>query len=158
MPAASAEPFTLDANVLVYAVDAGAGLRHAVACAIINHAMERDCRLGLQAVSEFFAVTARKRLMPKSEAADQARDWLAMFPVFAAGAGAVRTALAAATSGRASYWDALLIASAAEAGCAAVITEDMADGTQLFGLRIVNPFGPDGLTESARALLDVPAA
>ena len=153
MPAAGAERFTIDANVLVYAVDRGAGDRHDIARQIIDRAMACDCRLGLQAVSEFFTVAARKRLMPRPDAADQARDWLAMFPSFAATKSTVRAALEAATAGRASYWDSLLIATAAEAGCTAIISEDLADGSTLFGVRIVNPFAPAGLSASACALL-----
>jgi predicted nucleic acid-binding protein len=158
MPAAGAERFTIDANVLVYAVDAGEGDRHEVACSIIDRAMACDCRLGLQAVSEFFTVASRKRLMPRSDAADQARDWLAMFPSFAVTEGAVRAALEVAVAGTASYWDALLIAAAAEAGCAAILTEDLADGSTLFGVRIVNPFASDELSASARALLGLDPA
>lgn len=153
MPAAGAERFTIDANILVYAVDRRAGDRHDMARMIIDRAMSCDCRIGLQAVSEFFTVAARKNLMPRPDAADQARDWLEMFRSFAVTESAVHTALDTATAGRASYWDALLIANAAEAGCTAIITEDMADGTTLCGVRIVDPFGPEGLSPSARALL-----
>ncbi len=62
-------------------------------------------------------------------------------------------ALRAAAEGRACYWDALLVATAAEAGCAAILTEDMADGATLFGVRIVNPFAGDPLSAQAGALL-----
>ena len=60
---------------------------------------------------------------------------------------------ATATSGRASYWDALLILTAAEAGCAAILTEDLADGTELAGVRIINPFAGAALSTAAAALL-----
>jgi predicted nucleic acid-binding protein len=61
--------------------------------------------------------------------------------------------LASASAGRASYWDALLVATAAGAGCTTILTEDMSDGTVLHGVRILNPFAGDGLTEAAEALL-----
>lgn len=158
MPAAGAERFTIDANVLVYAVDRRAGHRHEQARTIIDGAMSRDCQLSLQAISEFFIVAARKNLMPRPEAADQARDWLAMFPFFAETESAVRAALDAATAGHASYWEGLLIANAAEAGCKAIITEDLADGAMLFGVRIVHPFRPQGLSPATRVLLGQPPA
>jgi predicted nucleic acid-binding protein len=65
-------------------------------------------------------------------------------------------ALADAVAGRASYWDALLVATAAEAGCELILSEDMADGTRLSGVEIHNPFGAaSGLTARTRALLDL---
>jgi hypothetical protein len=48
-----------------------------------------------------------------------------LFPCAAASNSAVRTALADAAAGRASYGDALLLATAGEAGCVAVLTEDL---------------------------------
>ena len=157
MPGAAAERFTLDANILVYAVDTRGGERHRIARLAVEQARFLDCLICLQAVSEFYVVASRKALLPRRDAADQARDWLSMFPVIAGSERAVRTALDAASVGRASYWDAHLIATAAEAGCTAAITEDMADGATLFGVRIVNPFGPAGMSASARALLGVQA-
>jgi hypothetical protein len=71
----------------------------------------------------------------------------------------VRTALTDAAVGRASYWDALLVATAGEAGCRVILTEDLADGADLSGVRIRNPFSPSGgLTEHARGLLGLPAS
>ena len=81
-------------------------------------------------------------------------SWLVAFSCIAASANAVRFALADAVAGRASYWDALLVATAAEAGCAAILTEGMANGTTLGGVRIHNPFDPGGgLTTRAQQLL-----
>ncbi len=116
-----------------------------------------DCYLTLQAISEFYVVATRKNLMPRADAAAQATDWLELFPCLAASATAARTALAAASSGRGSYWDMLLLATAAEGGCGAVLTEDMADGTVTEGVRIVNPFGDTALSAVAARLLGVEA-
>jgi predicted nucleic acid-binding protein len=108
----------------------------------------------LQSLSEFYAAVTRKRLLPAPEAAAQVNDWLTIFPVIAASANAVRIALVEAVSGRASYWDALLIATAAAAGCRLILTEDLADGTSLSGVEIHNPFDPSGgLTPRTKQLL-----
>ncbi len=145
--------FTLDTNLLVYALDRQAGERHRLASLIIDRAILVDCHLTLQSISEFFAASTRKRLLPVAEARAQAEDWLDMFPTTAASAGAVRAALAMAASGRASYWDALLVITAAEAGCTAILTEDLADGTLLAGVRVINPFAGTALAPAAEALL-----
>lgn len=94
--------------------------------------------------------------MPTAVAAAQVKDWLSLFPCIAATATAVQAALPHAVAGRASYWDALLVATAAEVGCTWVLTEDMADGAVLEGLRIHHPFAADGnLTDLTRQLLDL---
>ena len=42
---ADSERFTLDTNLLVYSVDATAGVRHLLAIEIVDRAIERDCCL-----------------------------------------------------------------------------------------------------------------
>lgn len=148
---------TLDTNILVYSVDSQAGLRREIARQVVDLAVGCDCRLTLQAISEFHAAVTRKGLMPRADAAAQAADWLEIFPSLAASATAARTALAAASSGRASYWDALLLATAAEGGCRAVLTEDMADGALVEGVLVMNPFGSAALSTAAAHLLGAQA-
>jgi predicted nucleic acid-binding protein len=115
-----------------------------------------DCWLTLQAISEFYSAVSRKRIVPPPVAAGRANDWLTVFRCVSASAEAIRKALPMAVAGRASYWDALLIAAAAEAGCTVLLTEDMADGTRFDGMRIHNPFATGGgLTDFARQLLDI---
>ena len=153
------ERFTLDTNLLVYAIDSAAGARHDAAGQIIQHAVRLDCWLTIQAVCEFYAAVTRKGIVQPPDAAAQAADWLDLFPCTAASEAAARTALANAAVGRASYWDALLVATASEAGCRVILTEDLVDGADLGGVRIRNPFSASGeLTEHARGLLGLPAS
>ena len=148
--------FTLDTNVLVYALDRASGDRQTVASQIIARAPFVECWLTLQSISEFYFAMTRKRLTASiAEARDQALDWLDMFPTIPASATAVRAALATASSGRASYWDALLVHTAAEAGCAAILTEDLAADTTLAGVRVINPFAGATLSTGAEALLAI---
>lgn len=152
----ASERFTLDTNVLVYAIDNAAGIRHQLAGHIVRHAVRRDCWLTLQAVSEFYAAVTRKGIVSRFDAAAQAADWLELFSCAPASETAVRAALSDAVAGRASYWDALLVATAGEAGCVAILTEDLADGCELNGVRIYNPFASTGrLTDEACQLLDL---
>ncbi len=39
-----------------------------------------------------------------------------------------------------SFWDALVVRSAKQAGCSVLLTEDFQHGREMEGLRIVNPF------------------
>jgi predicted nucleic acid-binding protein len=147
--------FTIDTNILVYSVDLRAGRRRDLARTIIDAAAEVDCWLTLQALSEFYAAATRKGLTGRAVAADLALAWFETFPCASASSEAVRQALADAAAGRASYWDALLVATAAEAGCAVLLSEDMADGARIGGVEIVNPFAGDAISERARALLEI---
>jgi predicted nucleic acid-binding protein len=149
----SAEPFSLDTNILVYAHDSNAGAKHALAREIVRRAVRCDCRLTLQSLSEFYVAVTRKGIVARAEAGAQVEDWLVLFPVLAPTPEAVRAALAHATAGRASYWDALLVATAGEGGCVSVLSEDMADGRRLGSVDIANPFDGDVLTDIAEKLL-----
>jgi len=148
------ERFTLDTNLLVYSVDHAAGEKHGLALGIVDRAVDVECWLTLQSVSEFYSAVTRKAIMPPSRAAALAGSWLALFQCAVVSPSAVRTALADAVAGRASYWDALLVATAAEARCRVILTEGLADGTTLGGVAIHNPFAAGGgLTERTRHLL-----
>lgn len=149
----SAEPFSLDTNILVYALDSAAGARHELAAEIVARAATRDCRLTLQSLSEFYVVVTRKGIVPRAEAAAQVEDWLLLFPTLAPTPAAVRAALAHAAAGRASYWDALLVTTAGDGGCATVLSEDMADGGWLGSVTIANPFQGDSIADVAERLL-----
>jgi predicted nucleic acid-binding protein len=150
--------FTLDTNILIYSLDRDAGNRHGVAKQVMLRAPGPGCLLMLQAVSEFYAAATRKRLVHPDQAAAQAEDWLTLFPVAAPTAASIRTAMRVAATRLVSYWDALLVATAAEAGCTAILTEDMADGSVLLGVRIINPFAGGAMSVAAAALLGASAA
>lgn len=152
---ADSRRFTLDSNVLVYAADGKAGSKHETAQQIIRAAARLDCWLTFQSGSEFYAVVTRKRIVPPAMAAERVADWMTAFRCLAVSERIIQVALSHAVAGRASYWDALLVATAAEAGCTLILTEDMADGMSLGGVEIHNPFAGDGLTDLTRQLLDL---
>ena len=143
--------FTLDTNLLVYSIDNAAGAPHNLAREIVDRAVECECWLTLQTLGEFYVAATRKGITPPAEAATQAADWLELFLTVTTSPAAVRAALAEAEAGRASYWDALLVATAAEAGCTVVLTEDMSNGNVLSGVRIHNPFRPVGRADGGGA-------
>ena len=58
----------------------------------------------------------------------------------------------AAVSGRFSYWDALLLATLARAGCSVVLSEDMHDGAARCAV-VRDPFAGDRLPDDLEALL-----
>ena len=131
---------SLDTNVLFYSVDWDAGDRNTRAVSIVNSARNWDCVLILQTLGEFFAVATRKGRMPHDHAEALVENWLRVFPVHAAGPETLRRAMAAVREHRLSFWDAMLWATAREAGCGVLLTEDFQHGRVLGGVRFHNPF------------------
>lgn len=135
------ERFSLDANLLFYAVDLDAGEKHHTASLLVEEAARRpDCILTLQALAEFYWAVTRKRKMPNSDAEAQIGDWQLLFPVAHAKPANLRQATRVASSGILSFWDGLLWATAKEAGVTVLLTEDLNDGQNLEGVLFRNPF------------------
>ena len=149
----SAERFTLDTNILVYAVDAHEERKRDFAARIIEAAAGLDCPLALQVVGEFYAAAISKLKLDANDAAARAAQLIAGFDTFGYSVHAVRAALEEAPKGRFSYWDGVLLASAAEAGCTTIFSEDMADGARFGSIAVANPFQRDGLAPHAKAVL-----
>ncbi len=149
----SAERFTLDTSLLVYAVDVREGRKREFAAQIIEAAATRDCPLALQVVGEFYAAATAKLKLSAKDAAARAEQLMTAFETFGYSVHAVRAALEEAPRGRFSYWDSVLLAAAAEAGCTTIFSEDMADGARFGSIAVANPFGRDGLTARAKAVL-----
>jgi len=149
----SAERFTLDTNILVYAVDAREGYKRELAIRIIEAAGGLDCPLALQAVGEFYMAATRKLKLGAKDAAARATQLIAGFDTFGYSVHAVRAALEEDPRGRFSYWDGVLLASAAEAGCTTLFSEDLADGARFGSIVVANPFREDGLAPHANAVL-----
>ena len=144
--------FSLDTNILVYAVDRDAAERHEQSRELMGRAAQRDCVLTVQALAEFFHATTRKNLLDPGMASAFVRDWLDVFPVTTADDAALVDAMDAVAEHRLSFWDAMLWATARQIGCAAIISEDMQDGRRLSGVEIVNPFAADATARLAALL------
>jgi predicted nucleic acid-binding protein len=145
--------FTIDTNILVYSFDTSAGARHTLAHDVIAAARQADCWLTLQVVSETYAALTRKRKVPAAAAGAIAEGLLDLFPTVGHTPAAVRHALRDAVAGRLAFYDALIVATAAGAGCGVILSEDMSDGARFGGVEIVNPFAGDALSARAATLL-----
>jgi predicted nucleic acid-binding protein len=149
----SATRITLDSNILHYAVDNSEIHKRQQALEILVAVRQIDCPLALQAVGEFFVSITKKAKMPRSQAKIEVNRLLASFDLFSDSANAHRTAAHESAAGRFGYWDAVLLASASEAGCTLCLSEDMGDGARLGNIVVRNPFGANGLSDAAREAL-----
>lgn len=132
--------WTIDANVLIYQVDAADEAKWAVAGRVMAAARTSRILLPRQTVGEFYNAAVKKRYLARTEAAEIAREYLALFETFPASHAAVELALAEAETGRTQFWDAVLLAACADKGIRYLLTEDMAEGPHPLGVEIVNPF------------------
>ena len=146
--------FSIDANVLVYAVDRNGGEKHLRAAELMERAAGSDCVLTLQALAEFYYVTTRKRMVRADQAAAMVNDWLTVFPTTVADAAALLLAMERRSSdGDLGFWDAMLLGTAHLADCKIVLSEDMRDGARFLGVTVRNPFAGPRLPDSVDSLL-----
>jgi predicted nucleic acid-binding protein len=143
----SGELVSFDTNVLVYSVDLDAGPRHERAIEIFRLATPSNCVLTLQSLCEFFAAVKRKKLMPVDEVLAQLDDWQHLYRIIAAKQSTLARAGLAVKRYQLSFWDAMLWATAREAGVTVLLSEDFQDGQVLEGVRIVNPFRVDDVEQ-----------
>jgi predicted nucleic acid-binding protein len=137
----SAERAFLDTNVLVYLFDHSEPVKTQRARDLLEQAKPGELALSAQVLSEFYVVVTRKLERPLDPAvASQAVDWLSLLQVVALDPVLVKAAIHTSRSAQISYWDALIVASAACGGCARLLTEDLNDGQVIGSVRIENPF------------------
>lgn len=137
-----AERFFVDTNVLVYAHDAGSGARHGAACELVARLWdERSGVLSTQVLQELAVNVRRKaqRPMPAAELRRVAEDYLCWTVVVNDGDATLR-ALEGAERHGISFWDALIVDAANQAGAALLYSEDLNHGQRYGAVRVSNPF------------------
>jgi predicted nucleic acid-binding protein len=124
-----------DTNILVYAQQTdGKGDR-------ARSLFAGGGKLSVQVLNEFTAVSRGKQARDWREIAEAISDVLTVLdPPLALTLDLHAAARALAEDHRLSFYDALIVASAIEAGCDILYTEDMQHGRAIGGLAIVNPF------------------
>ncbi len=134
----------VDTNVLVYAYDADAGAKHERAQSQLQALWEDESGLmSTQVLQEFYVTVTRKlsRPLPRRtarEVVDTYRAW----PVHRPDVDDVIAASQLEEPHQLSFWDALIVVSAARSGAHSLLTEDLQDGQRFDGLVVVSPF-PD---------------
>ncbi len=132
----------VDTNVLVYAHDRGAGEKNARARELVERLWrERTGVVSTQVLQELYVNVRRKASAPVSapEARALVEDYLA-WPLVVNDGATILQAVAIEERFGLSFWDALVVASAQEAGVEILWSEDLNDG-QAYGSAVVrNPF------------------
>lgn len=130
-----AKPPLLDTNILVYAVSNDERSER------VQALLAAPFLVSVQALNEFANVAAKKLAFPISDIRQTVSDFCLLSRGIVPLSQPVHfAALDIAERYRLSFYDALMLAAARDAACPVCFSEDMQDGLDIDGVRIVNPF------------------
>jgi predicted nucleic acid-binding protein len=130
----------LDSNVLIYTDDHSAADKQATALALVEtgHA-SRTTFISTQVLEEYFSAATRN-LKVSAEIARAKVQLFGQLNVVLISLDDVLAAIDLHRLHQISFWDALVVQSARQAGCATLLTEDLQDGRRFDGVTVRNPF------------------
>jgi predicted nucleic acid-binding protein len=132
-----------DSNVFVCMFDGQARAKQTMATALVRTALEtKSACISFQVVQETLNVLTRKLAVPLTAPDTQAFLQQVLTPLWRVMPSTALYAHAVRLQGQIqlSFYDALIVAAALEAGCKRLVTEDLQHGRRIDGLRIENPF------------------
>ena len=130
----------IDTNVLVYAYDGGAGIKHEKSVELVKRLAESGTgALSIQVLIEFCAIAMKKLLMTAAELEAILKDfdvWIIHRPSLE------DLTLSARVQRRhqISWWDALIVNSAMQLESKVLWTEDLASGHRFGATTVRNPY------------------
>jgi predicted nucleic acid-binding protein len=129
-----------DTNILVYTDDAASPEKQARAIQLFTtHQRQSLAVISLQVMQEYFAAVTRK-LSVDAEVAQRKVEVLARGHVVRIAETDVIAAIELHRLARISFWDALIVQAAQLAGATVLYSEDLAHGSTIGGVPVVNPF------------------
>ena len=131
----------IDTSVLVYAHDIDAGAKHQIAGTVLRELWsERTGVLSVQVLQEFYVNVTRKIPFPLSK--DKARLVVSSYAIWCreTTVDEVAAAFRIEDESRISFWDALIVSSAANCGATRILSENLNAGQRIAGILIENPF------------------
>jgi predicted nucleic acid-binding protein len=143
----------LDTNILIYAAQTNepAG-RDIQSIALMERLGSEGAIISLQVVGEFINACRRKKIASWADASIRVSLWLELYNCPAAVPNDYLEAAQLSDKHDLQYFDALIITVAARAGATMLLSEDMQDGLEVDGLRVVNPFAKGNAGVIAEAL------
>ena len=139
----------LDTNILVYAA-AGREQEEVKRQRALELIETESFGISAQVLQEFYVTVVRKISQPL--AAEKALEWielLATFPCLSIDVPVVKIAIGVSERYQISYWDGAIIASAAALGADTLYSEDLNHGQIYDGVRVINPFLDEALSNPA---------
>jgi predicted nucleic acid-binding protein len=136
-----ADKYFVDTNILIYAHDRDAGLKHDRARQLIEHLWTTGQGVLSTQILQELCVNLRRRVarpLPVDEIRGLIRDYLSWEIVVNTPASVIQ-ALEIELRYKISYWDALVLQAADNSGAAVLYSEDLAAGQKYGAIQVVNP-------------------
>jgi predicted nucleic acid-binding protein len=131
----------IDSNILVYAQQDNDQLnRHTTAIEIVAKSALKGAVIPVQVLGEFLNVCRTKLKMTPQDSVGQVTDYLAVFRCPVTTADDLITAAITADQFQLQFFDALIVSVARRVEASVLLSEDMQDGLDIDGVKIVNPF------------------
>ena len=137
----------LDTNVLAYAEGVNGDDRKNSALNILRSFSEFEIVLPVQALGELFAVLTRKAKWPAAQARSAVLAWADSYAVADTTPEVLMEAMEIVITHKLSFWDSIMLATAAQAGCRTLMSEDMHNGFTWRGVTVHDPFATVSLTK-----------
>ena len=129
----------IDSNVLAYAQDAASPAKQRASREVISAlAGSRDGVISTQVLQEFYVTATRKLGVPPLVAKGVLKTF-AVFEIVQVSPVLIQEAVDCSILNQLSFWDALILAAAASAGCSTVYSEDLNPGQSILGVTVKNP-------------------
>jgi predicted nucleic acid-binding protein len=137
---AGADRFFVDTNVLLYCLDSRDVAKQRAARRWCDVLWQRGSgRLSWQVLNEFYANATKRMQVPATVARETTEAYCEWQPSDLTRS-LLRRAWHWVDRADASYWDALILASAENAGCRWLLSEDFQADRQYEAVRAINPF------------------
>jgi len=131
----------LDTNILAYAEGVNGEARKANALELIQRLPAGSALLPVQTLGELFQLLVRKVNRTPAQARSAILGWRDAFPLIETSETVIVGAAELAATHRFSFWDGVVLASAAEGGCRLLLSEDLQEGFTWNSVTVTNPFG-----------------
>jgi predicted nucleic acid-binding protein len=136
----SAERVFIDTNVLTYLFDDSEASKRELARQRLANEQREIC-ISTQVLQELYvSLTKGRDPIATPEIAERAVREATRYSVVQVDVTLVLSAIAASRQHRISFWDALIVRAAVQAGCSVLLSEDLNSGQIVEQVRIENPF------------------
>jgi predicted nucleic acid-binding protein len=130
----------LDTNILLYAHDTASPDKQRKSREIIMQLADSASGVISTQVMQEFHVAATRKLGVDPLVAKGILKTFAVFDLVQVSASLIHEAIDCSILNQLSFWDSLIIASAASAGCTVLLSEDLNSSQTVLGVKIKNPF------------------
>jgi predicted nucleic acid-binding protein len=132
----------VDTNVLIYAYDVSAGSKHVRAAELVTELWKsRSGLVSTQVLQEFYVTVTRKIARPlESSSARQIVADLSRWEVVTIEPKTILAAIDLQRDHLLSFWDAMVVTTAANGSAEMLFTEDLNHGQVINGVTVRNPF------------------